>query len=511
MADPNKLPPSQAQAGRNSLSSQRNSHSGSLNRSPSSSEFVNFMGNPVGGAPNGPPANPPANNEAAPVTNRLETIRLYYSQLTNNIRLIQQQLQQPDLPPPRRQALLMEQARANAAMQHFTEKVLKPISAAQKAAGAQMPPNTNSMQSMSQPQQPGYPQNSSANFRPTAYNRYPPQTSQYPHPQQQTHHQMMRPPLSSAQKPLPPGQTIPRPPVPANINLNSQVNMGMIRPIMNAPVSSIPPSPNRYRPPLTQQQIPSAAQPYIPPPTTPTKAQQTVINRQSYLAAAQQHQNTVRQQQNAFNQRLVIFAREAQTARKAKQRSKAPILALPTPNSIIKSATGTATSNSQSPTPLRVAKAGFYASSLLATTSGKTSSLPSMHGSCHLNQLARQVNPRIQLDSSAQKRLLGIADILTEQLIQQACQLAGHRNSKQLSVEDVQLALDLTLNYQPAGQGSIEHCRPPKKPATVSSGSTETSSNAASASLAHHHRMAVIRKHASIYQSHLGRITEQEM
>ena len=53
---------------------------------------------------------------------RLETIRQYYVQLSNNLRLITQQLQSTDLTPSKRQALLMEQARANAAMQEFTER-----------------------------------------------------------------------------------------------------------------------------------------------------------------------------------------------------------------------------------------------------------------------------------------------------------------------------------------------------------------------------------------------------
>jgi histone H3/H4 len=250
------------------------------------------------------------------------------------------------------------------------------------------------------------------------------------------------------------------------------------------------------------------------PPATPTKAQQLLLNRQSYLQAAHQHQSTIRQQQSAFQQRLAIFSRDVQGARIQKPTfSKAPTFALPTPTaSLLKSgaASHPASPSRRTESPLRTLKTSLYpaaaASSVLS--SGKTSSLPTHHAASSLAQLARLVNPQIVLQKSAQRRLLQIADVFTEQLVKQAAELALHR-AHPLGVEDVQLALDLTCNYQPAGQGSIENCRPPKKPQIASfTAATENASSSTTGSLAHHHRVAVIKKHATLYNSHQGRINE---
>ncbi len=457
----NRISPSPLQRS-NSTSSQRGSSSG-LTRSPSSAEFVNFMGTPTGA------------NDQPPSSNRIETIRQYYHQLTNNIRLIQQQLQIPDLPPARRQALLVEQARVNAAMQEFTEKILKPITA--------------------QKQQQQQQQMRMAQAQAAANARFLPQQQQQ---QQWQTQQATRPPLlSSAQK----QQTPQRPP--ATINLSSQVGMGMIRPIMTSAPSgaSVPPSPSRYRP-----AVPVAAAPL--PPSTPTKAQQLLINRQSYLQAAHQHQTTIRQQQSAFQQRLAIFSRDVQGARIQKAKAKAPVFALSTStSSLLKNGNSRPTSpNRRNDSPLRTIKSALYS---VSSIPGKTSSLSATHSTSTLSQLARVVNPTIVLQKSAQKRIFQMADVFTEQLVKQACTLALHRGGKQLSVEDVQLALDLSLNYQPAGQGSIENCRPPKKPQLASLNATESATTSSTGgSLAHHHRMAVIKKHASLYNSHQGRINE---
>ena len=477
--NPAKISPSQRSSSTSlaSSASQRSSTSG-LARSPSSAEFVNFMGTPAGVAAEQPQ---PAN--------KIETIRQYYHQLTNNIRLIQQQLQIPDLPPARRQALLVEQARVNAAMQEFTEKILKPITAQKQQQQQQA-----AMQNQMRMAQFGS-QANAANVNPSNP-RFIPQ----PQPQQWTQQPVRPPHLASAQKQ-------PLPARPQAINLSSQVGMGMIRPIMTAPgtSASIPPSPNRYRPVVAS----ASAAPL--PPTTPTKAQQLLLNRQSYLQAAHQHQSTIRQQQTAFQQRLAIFSREVQGARVQKPKTKAPIFALPTPSSsLLKSGNShPASPNRRNDSPLRTIKSALYSTTSMLP-SGKTSSLPAIHASASLAQLARAVNPRVVLQKSAQKRLLEMADVFTEQLVKQACQLTLHRAGKGVSVEDIQLALDLTLNYQPAGQGSIENCRPPKKPQIASLNAAESaSSSSTGGSLAHHHRMAVIKKHAALYNAHQGRINEE--
>lgn len=69
---------------------------------------------------------------------RIEGIKQYYQQLCTSYRLTSQQLQSPELSPPQRQQLQLQLEKLQQGLQEFTEKVIKPIIAANKAAGGTM-------------------------------------------------------------------------------------------------------------------------------------------------------------------------------------------------------------------------------------------------------------------------------------------------------------------------------------------------------------------------------------
>jgi len=77
----------------------------------------------------------------APLTGegRAENIKQYYQQLCANYRLVSQQLQKTDLPPQRRQMLQAHHDRLQHALQDFTERVIKPIVAANRNVPAAAP------------------------------------------------------------------------------------------------------------------------------------------------------------------------------------------------------------------------------------------------------------------------------------------------------------------------------------------------------------------------------------
>lgn len=58
---------------------------------------------------------------------RVENIKQYYQQLCANYRHTSQQLQHPELPPARRQALSLQLETLAQALQDFTDRVIKPI------------------------------------------------------------------------------------------------------------------------------------------------------------------------------------------------------------------------------------------------------------------------------------------------------------------------------------------------------------------------------------------------
>ena len=74
----------------------------------------------------------------------------------------------------------------------------------------------------------------------------------------------------------------------------------------------------------------------------------------------------------------------------------------------------------------------------------------------------------------------------------------------ELNVDDLILGMDQVINYQPAGSGSIENCRPMRKSGNVLDQSTTTTTNVpinASSISNHQHRLNVIKKHSSLYQN----------
>lgn len=528
-------------------------------------DFISFLNgnsqpniNQASGASSGPNAN---------ALNRLETIRQYYMQLSNNLRLITQQLQSTELTTSRRQALLMEQARANAAMQEFTEKILKPISAskqqhAQAQAQAQQqqqqrPPLAQMMQFA------GRPQNQLKSSTPSSA---PPSTFM---PQAQMDQTGMHQMPQSAQ-----GQR----PVISNVNLYSQSGLGMIRPIINAaqpaggnrpgttvnlrpnsslPIPSVPQSvtpmpvgsPQRtFRPatgsvsvPISQLNVPVNAQNTSPTmPGTPntmklsqqqqSQQQQFIVNRQTYLIAAQQHQTSVAQQQALFQQRLSLFSRDPVVINQSKTikgKRRGPVLALPPVSQI----------NRPISSPLRGKIQSFPSSTTtpFSSTSTRTTSFPSSYPiGAKLKDLAKQF--KLELDEGAEQFLLKIADEFIECLASKSVSFAAHRMSSKrkttvnvtankskrasvsaesvdeamelnVSVEDLMLGLDELINYQPAGNGSMENCRPMVKrvkEASVTS-TTENPSNNSTNTTAisnHQHRLTAVKKHSSLYQQY---------
>ena len=574
-----------------------NSLAGGIPQQNSTTDFISFLNANSGGnssgnsqpnpqTSNGNNATPGANINAL---NRLETIRQYYMQLSNNLRLITQQLQSSDLTASRRQALLMEQARANAAMQEFTEKILKPISASkqqQQQAQAQAQAQQQAQQQQQQHQQQRTPFNNQAG---------PAQMMQYqgrpPVPQQQ--HQPMKnttpssvpasnfiPQMNQGPQGIPqtqPPQSQRPPQMNSSVNLYSQSGLGMIRPIINAAPSSganrpgtavnfrpsgpmsvpsapqsVPPipagSPQRsFRPPTAvnvpisqlnaninqQQNTPPTA--IIPPSKLPN--QQFIVNRQTYLMAAQQHQTSVTQQQILFQQRLSLFSRDqtsniSPSQKKIKRANgKAPILALPP------------VLNRPVTSPIRGKVPSFPLNSAVpfSNYNSRSTSFPSSYAiGAKLKDLAKQF--KLELSDGAEKFLLRIADEFVDCLARKSISFASHRKRKvptlststvssktkkmmshsattesveevqelNVTVEDLMLGLDELINYQPAGNGSIENCRPMVKRTKESGGvgagggaggaggGTESTVTATVSN--HQHRLTMVKKHSSMYQ-----------
>lgn len=551
-------------------------------------DFISFLNAHSSSNPQSstnPSSTPGAANTNA--LNRLETIRQYYMQLSNNLRLITQQLQGTDLTASRRQALLMEQARANAAMQEFTEKILKPISAskqqqqqaqaqAQQQAQLQRPPFNNQPGTAQMMQFQGRPPVAQQQQQPPIKST-PPSSTPTPNFMQQMPQNVQTIPQQIPQQIQQPGPQSQRPPqMNSSVNLYSQSGLGMIRPILNTvtpsggnrPVStvnfrptvgpmsvpsvpqSVPPmpagSPQRsFRPPIavngpiSQLNNTSVNQPMqtsppvsLIPPGTPKSQQQFISNRQTYLMAAQQHQTLVAQQQLLFQQRLSLFLRDpAVTVNSPTPKKKfkssvrgAPVLALPPVSQI----------NRPVSSPVRVKIQNFTSttpttSSIpFSTFNSKLTSFPSSYPiGAKLKDLAKQFE--LELTEDAENFLFRIADEFIDNLARKSVLFASHRkrklsvlpmpNSKNnkknsitsesvdetelnVTVEDLMLGLDEVINYQPAGNGSIENCRPMVKRAKESGGtgvnSAETNANTSN----HQHRLTMVKKHSALYQNY---------
>jgi hypothetical protein len=513
--------------------------------------------------------------------NRLETIRQYYMQLSNNLRLITQQLQSSDLTAPRRQALLMEQARANAAMQEFTEKILKPISASkQQQQQAQTQVQLQTQQQQQQQQRPPF-NNQPGTTQMMQFQGRPPLSQQ----QQQQQHSIKSSTSSSAPTPnyiqqMSQMQQQRPPQMNSSVNLYSQSGLGMIRPIINTatpsggnrqsttvnfrpnsgPISvpsvpqSVPPIPNgspqrSFRSPtavnvpishLNIANMNQAMQISPPtgsiPPGTPKSQQQYIFNRQTYLIAAQQHQTSVAQQQLLFQQRLSLFSRDpALTVNsptpKKKLKRGAPILALPSVSQF----------NRPVSSPIRGKIQSFPVTSTISpnqfpTFNSKLTSFPSTYPiGAKLKDLAKQF--KLELTEGAEEFLLRIADEFIDNLARKSILFASHRKRKlpiqpisssmknnkkgpilqtsesvvdemgpelNMTVEDLMLGLDEVINYQPAGNGSIENCRPlikRAKEANINNNNSEANTTTTTTTN-HQHRLTMVKKHSSLYQNY---------
>lgn len=92
------------------------------------------------------PANGNGNTEEG---RRVESIKQYYQQLCANYRHVSQQLQHPELPSARRPILQGQLEKLQAALQEFTDKVIKPIIIANRASPRPAgPPPLNTMGSL---------------------------------------------------------------------------------------------------------------------------------------------------------------------------------------------------------------------------------------------------------------------------------------------------------------------------------------------------------------------------
>ena len=428
-------------------------------------------------------ANPQQTGPNANAVNRLETIRQYYMQLSNNLRLITQQLQTPDLTSSKRQALLMEQARANAAMQEFNEKILKPISASkQQQTQAQMnnqrPPNYSNIPGQA-PQV-------------LQFQNRPPNSNMPSVPQQ-------IPQMSSNPNSLSPqlGQSInfqagSRPP---NVNLYSQSGLGIIRPILHAPSShqqqqqqqqhqhqqqnrsinntslngngninvnnymNIPPIYRSVNPagspamlPLGSSNSNSNSNPNLNLNSNPNsklslQQQQLIMNRQAFIIAAQQHQTSISQQQAVFQQRLSVFSRDPHNLSptpiqslkrrpssfsfsKPNKKFKIPVLALPpvlnTSSNNFNVKAYPLLSSQMVSSPSKTNLPNFPISTGYSSNSSKLSSFPSnFPHKIRLADLAKQF--KLNLTEEAESLLLKVADEFIDNLARKSFTFASHR------------------------------------------------------------------------------------
>ncbi|XP_065583487.1 transcription initiation factor TFIID subunit 12-like [Artemia franciscana] len=95
-----------------------------------------------------------------------------------------------------------------------------------------------------------------------------------------------------------------------------------------------------------------------------------------------------------------------------------------------------------------------------------------------LQELAREVDPTLQLDEELEELILAVADDFIESSVNAACHLAKHRKSNILEAKDLLLHLERNYNMWTPGYGTDE-LRTFKKAPTAE---------------AHRQRMALIRK-----------------
>lgn len=70
-----------------------------------------------------------------------------------------------------------------------------------------------------------------------------------------------------------------------------------------------------------------------------------------------------------------------------------------------------------------------------------------------LQELTKQIDPRVSLEPEAEQLLKEVADDFVESLTAFACELATHRNGTMLEIKDIQLALDKNWGMRLVGVG----------------------------------------------------------
>lgn len=186
--------------------------------------------------------------------------------------------------------------------------------------------------------------------------------------------------------------------------------------------------------------------------------QQFLLNRQSYLIAAQQHQTTIMQQQSLFQQRLALFARESTDSQDNGRRAplsgnekmlrdrfgprfKPPVLvqssALANGSLPNHSHPESPSRRDESESPTTGGRGPFHP---LTAYSGKTraghaspsasfssSSAAMSFSRKGIQDLARKVHPQLRLDPQAEEALLKIADNFADTLGRVSCAFSAHR------------------------------------------------------------------------------------
>lgn len=154
---------------------------------------------------------------------------------------------------------------------------------------------------------------------------------------------------------------------------------------------------------------------------------------------------------------------------------KSPIIksepTLPSANSV---AMGTVTMTAPSPS----ANTPSSAKGAAAAVTNSANSDRKILDKRRLADLAKEVDPLLQLDDDVEEMILQVADDFIDNAVSSACELAKHRKSNTLEAKDLHVIFERNYNIWVPGYGT-EEVRPYKKAYTTE---------------AHRQRMALIKK-----------------
>lgn len=162
---------------------------------------------------------------------------------------------------------------------------------------------------------------------------------------------------------------------------------------------------------------------------------------------------------------------------------KSPIIksepTLPSANSVtMGTVTMTAPSPSTNMSSSAKGTAAAAAAAAAAALTNSTNSERKILDKRRLADLAKEVDPLLQLDDDVEEMILQVADDFIDNAVSSACELAKHRKSNTLEAKDLHLIFERNYNIWVPGYGT-EEVRPYKKAYTTE---------------AHRQRMALIKK-----------------